>query len=192
MTYMTNIKFYLVTGLFIIGAGILGYAAINSLRDPVYYANNQEVITAQLGDETIGELTSASQNNLTETGGQLTASTSGTKPTSGTVATSSVDSTTSSTQSTTTASRNTDLIARLKKIPSGTVLKTGSSGDSVKAIQEALNIVAKAGLPTTGTGVGNFGPATETAVKNFQKANSIPQTGQVASQTLAKLIEKLQ
>lgn len=190
---MTNIKFYLVTGLFIIGAGILGYAAINSLRDPVYYANNQEIVSSQLGDETIGELTSASQNNMNESSGGLASTTSGTPPvTSGTVSTSTPTTTPTTSETSSSTSRNADLIARLKKIPSGTVLKTGSSGDSVKAVQEALNIVSKAGLPTTGTGVGNFGPATETAVKNFQKANGISQTGQVASQTLAKLIEKLQ
>lgn len=193
---MANVKFYVVTGLFIIGAGVLGYAAINSLRDPVYYANNQEIVSSQLSDETIGQLTSASQNNVANSlGNTATSSTTGGVQTSGTTAqvppTSATASTTSGTSSA--ANKNADLIARLKKIPAGTVLKKGDNNDHVKAVQDALNIAGKAGLTITGSAYGNFGPGTEAAVKDFQKANNIsPQSGQVASQTLAKLIEKLQ
>lgn len=203
---MGNIKFYLVILLLVAGAGILGYAAINSLRDPVYYVNNQKLAT-------VGDLTSSSEDVLPNANTSDTINTvptvSGTKAnTSGTSvntsATNPVTSTTSGTTSTTTTSTttpatngsNADLIARLKKIPAGTVLKQGDKNnntDYVKAVQEALNIAGGAKLPTTGTGYGNFGPGTESAVKDFQKTNNIsPQSGQVANQTLAKLIEKLQ
>lgn len=197
--HMGNIKFYLVILLLVAGAGILGYAAINSLRDPVYYVNNQKLAT-------VGDLTSASGDALPNENPsgtiQVPLATSGTSV--NTSATNPVTSTTSGTTSTTTTSTttpttnssNADLIARLKKIPTGTVLKQGDKNnntDYVKAVQEALNIAGGAKLPTTGTGYGNFGPGTESAVKDFQKTNNIsPQSGQVANQTLAKLIEKLQ
>lgn len=203
---MGNIKFYLVILLLVAGAGILGYAAINSLRDPVYYVNNQKLAT-------VGDLTSSSEDvlpnantsdtiNTVPTVSGTKANTSGTSP--NTTVTNPVTTTTSGTISNpatsattpTTNSSNADLIARLKKIPAGTVLKQGDKNnntDYVKAVQEALNIAGGAKLPTTGTGYGNFGPGTESAVKAFQKANNIsPQSGQVANQTLAKLIEKLQ
>ena len=43
--YMENFKFYVVTLLLIVGAGFLGYGAISSLRDPVYYVNNEKLTT---------------------------------------------------------------------------------------------------------------------------------------------------
>jgi hypothetical protein len=175
---MENFKFYAVTFLLIVGAGFLGYGAISSLRDPVYYVNDQKLTT-------VGELNAA--------GGDQTA-TEPTTPAADTpvvpdAATSPV--TESSTpavapETETAPSKNADLIARLQKI-SGT-LKNGSKGDSVKAVQEALNIVAKAGLPTNGT----FGNQTEAAVKKFQTNSKIsPASGQVGPKTIAALVDKL-
>jgi peptidoglycan hydrolase-like protein with peptidoglycan-binding domain len=187
---MGNVKFYIVTLLLVVGAGILGYAAINSLRDPVYYVNNQKLAT-------VGDMTSGSENILDEKndGNSLDStgviSTSATTPQAPVI----IDEPKNTTSGTTPVStgKNSELVVRLQKIlDSKVVLKKGDSGDQVKAVQEALNIVVKAGLPTTGTGVGNFGPGTETAVKDFQKAQKIsPESGQVATKTLEKLIEKL-
>lgn len=173
---MENIKFYVVTFLLIAGAGFLGYGAISSLRDPVYYVNNQTLTT-------VGDLKT---NTPAE---EIPADT--TAPVVDTAAPEApavVEPTTPAPVTTPTAntSKNADLIARLNKI-SGT-LKNGSTGDSVKAVQEALNIVIKAGLPTNGT----FGDKTEAAVKKFQTSVKIsPATGQVASKTIAALVAKL-
>jgi murein L,D-transpeptidase YcbB/YkuD len=179
---MENMKFYLVTFLLVVGAGLLGYGAISSLRDPVYYVNNKTLTTVgdmknqNPGDDAIDQQVPPEtpiDPVLTEP--VATSATTPTEPVK--------------TEEPKTTSGNADLIARLKKIPKGTVLKNGSSGDSVKAVQEALNIVANTKLPTTGT----FGGQTETAVKAFQKSAGIsPQSGQVADKTLAELIKKLQ
>ena len=169
---MENFKFYAVTFLLIVGAGFLGYGAISSLRDPVYYVNNQTLTT-------VGDLKTDTDEPAPTTESTTPAPTPET--------TTPVVTPPSPTETTTTeASKNADLIARLQKI-SGT-LKVGSKGDSVKAVQEALNIVIKAGLPTNGT----FGAQTEVAVKKFQTSVKIsPATGQVASKTLAALVNKL-
>lgn len=177
--YMENMKFYLVTFLLVIGAGLLGYGAIASLRDPVYYVNNKTLTTVgDLKNQTPPESLPESNPSEIPTDPIADVPTSATSPAEPV-----------KTEEPKPTSQNTDLIARLKKISSGTVLKNGSSGDSVKAVQEALNIVSNAKLPTTGT----FGGQTETAVKTFQKSAGItPQSGQVASKTLAELIKKLQ
>lgn len=169
---MENIKFYVVTFLLIVGAGFLGYGAISSLRDPVYYVNNQTLTT-------VGEM--KTNNPAEEIPTDVTTPVVETPVVETPVVTEPVTPT-----PTTSTSKNADLIARLNKI-SGT-LKNGSTGDSVKAVQEALNIVAKSGLPTNGT----FGDKTEAAVKKFQTSVKIsPATGQVASKTIAALVAKL-
>lgn len=178
--YMENFKFYMVTLLLVVGAGFLGYGAISSLRDPVYYVNNETLTT-------VGDIKSGTPEELpaTETQPESTPDTSTVATAEAPVA---VPAETPKTE-TSAVSKNADLIARLQKI-SGT-LKKGASGDSVKAVQEALNIVAKAGLPTSGTGYGTFGAGTEAAVKKFQTSVKLPSTGQVASKTIAALIAKL-
>lgn len=172
---MENIKFYVVTFLLIVGAGFLGYGAISSLRDPVYYVNNQTLTT-------VGEMKTS--NPTEEVPTDATAPAEETPAPETPVAAEPTPTTTPT--ETPTASKNADLITRLNKI-SGT-LKNGSTGDNVKAVQEALNIVIKAGLPTNGT----FGDKTEAAVKKFQTSVKIsPATGQVASKTIAALVAKL-
>jgi hypothetical protein len=59
---MENIKFYAVTLLLVLAAGFLGYGAISSLRDPVYYVNNQTLAT--VGDVKAG---TTSETSTTET-----------------------------------------------------------------------------------------------------------------------------
>lgn len=180
--HMENFKFYMVTILLVVGAGFLGYGAISSLRDPVYYVNNETLTT-------VGDIKSGTpeESPVTETQPEPVPDTSVVATTPEVPVAVPVETPKTETPA---ASKNADLIARLQKI-SGT-LKVGSSGDQVKAVQEALNIVAKSGLPTSGTGYGTFGPGTEAAVKKFQTSVKIsPATGQVASKTIAALIAKL-
>lgn len=174
---MENIKFYVVTFLLIAGAGFLGYGAISSLRDPVYYVNNQTLTT-------VGDL--KTNTPAEEVPADTTAPIADTATPEAPAVVEPITTPAPATTPTTNTSKNADLIARLNKI-SGT-LKNGSTGDSVKAVQEALNIVIKAGLPTNGT----FGDKTEAAVKKFQASAKIsPATGQVASKTIAALVAKL-
>ena len=70
------------------------------------------------------------------------------------------------------------------------VLKRGAKGEQVKTLQRlliALGYKMKSGLKTYGVD-GSFGGATERAVKEFQKANNIPQTGTVAELTWSALL----
>lgn len=57
------------------------------------------------------------------------------------------------------------------------ILKLGSVGNEVKAIQEKLNLKID----------GIFGPLTEEAVKDFQRSNSLEVDGIVGANTLSKL-----
>ncbi len=173
---MENFKFYAVTFLLIVGAVFLGYGAISSLRDPVYYVNDQTLAT-------VGDLKSGTPIENPETPTETPVAPVAETPVVAAEPTPEPEPVKTEPAATT---KNADLIARLNKI-SGT-LKKGSSGDSVKAVQEALNIVAKSGLPTNGT----FGAQTEAAVKKFQTSAKIsPATGQVASKTIAALVAKL-
>ncbi len=193
---MENIKFYIITLLLVAAAGFLGYGAINSLRDPVYYLNNQTLATVGNLEENNSQTTNSnisteqdvSQGENTET--PISPNTQPTteipsEPTTITPAP-------APTETSTSLATQSGVKSALEKIPSGTTIKKGDSGEQVKAIQTALNMVAKSGLPTSGTGYGTFGNQTETAVKKFQTDNKIsPASGQVASKTLAALIAKL-
>ncbi|XRG81086.1 peptidoglycan-binding domain-containing protein [Rossellomorea sp. GAMAL-10_SWC] len=59
----------------------------------------------------------------------------------------------------------------------GTILKSGSKGNSVKLVQKELGI----------TEDGIFGPITDRAVRNFQKKNGLTVDGKVGAKTWAKL-----
>ena len=60
-------------------------------------------------------------------------------------------------------------------------LAVGSSGHLVEALQRTLNART---TPSVDIGVdGDFGPQTEGAVKTFQRANDLPDTGQVDAKT---------
>jgi putative chitinase len=57
------------------------------------------------------------------------------------------------------------------------LLKTGSKGEDVKKLQEKLGVEA----------IGTFGPKTEAAVKEWQKANGLKDDGVVGDATWSKL-----
>ncbi len=63
-------------------------------------------------------------------------------------------------------------------------LTAGSQGDSVKELQNALMAF---GVFVPGGSDGVFGPATKTAVSNFQRWNGLPVTGEVDATTASKL-----
>lgn len=171
---MENIKFYVVTFLLIAGAGFLGYGAISSLRDPVYYVNNQTLTT-------VGDLktNTPAEDTPADTAAPVADTTTPEAP----VVTEPV----TPAPSTTTTSKNADLIARLQKIPSGTILKIGSKGDDVKAVQQALNILAAAKLTVNSS----FDEKTVAAVRKYQTSVKLPSTGQVSDKTLAVIVSKL-
>lgn len=68
-------------------------------------------------------------------------------------------------------------------VPTST-LKVGSKGMEVKEVQQAL---ADDGFLDEKYVTGFFGPQTEDAVKDYQKANGISQTGMVAERTIAAM-----
>jgi hypothetical protein len=67
--------------------------------------------------------------------------------------------------------------------PTGT-LKSGAKGDQVKWLQTALNKVMNAGLAIDGS----FGPATDTAVRNFQKKYALAVDGSFGPASLNKML----
>ena len=94
-----------------------------------------------------------------------------------------VDASGNESQKTLSASVNAAKVNVVVKIPSG--LKLGSSGESVKLLQETL---IKAGLlPSDLVVSGKFDKATQTAVKLFQKKNKLSQVGSVGPATAAAL-----
>ena len=66
---------------------------------------------------------------------------------------------------------------------SGTILKKGSTGDAVKALQQKLISLGY----LSGGADGVFGPATQKAVTAFQAANGLDADGIAGAQTLAAL-----
>ena len=63
------------------------------------------------------------------------------------------------------------------------ILSSGSTGEEVKSLQQRLNVLGFGPLVVDGI----FGPATEEAVKKFQKQNGLVVDGIVGPQTRAKL-----
>lgn len=59
-------------------------------------------------------------------------------------------------------------------------------GDKSAYIADLQNMLIKKGAKITADG--DFGPKTETAVKNFQKSNGLAETGQIDTDTLNKLM----
>ena len=63
------------------------------------------------------------------------------------------------------------------------MLRIGSQGESVRALQEYLNFISNTYTQIPKTTVdGIFGPGTEEAVRAFQKAFSLTESGIVSAQ----------
>ena len=79
----------------------------------------------------------------------------------------------------------------LKEISGITTCKIGSRGNDVKRIQEwlCLQALLNSSLATTVNIDGRFGPATENAVKNFQKSNGLKEDG-IVDNNLFYLLSK--
>ncbi len=75
------------------------------------------------------------------------------------------------------------LVLGIAAASAGTVLRLGSKGSAVRRLQAALRRWGYADVTVDGT----FGPKTEEAVKNFQRANGLNPDGKVGSLTLKKL-----
>ncbi len=70
----------------------------------------------------------------------------------------------------------------------GTPLKVGSRGDNVRLVQEYLNVLSRAyPLPRIATD-GRYGPATENAVKAFQRLFGLAADGIVGPRTWERLV----
>lgn len=75
--------------------------------------------------------------------------------------------------------------AAMVNINSG--IKRGDSGKQVEALQDKLVAGGFMTAAQVNTGRGTFGPQTEAALKAFQKANNISETGQLGPTTYAAL-----
>jgi hypothetical protein len=75
--------------------------------------------------------------------------------------------------------------AQSKKVAAARTLAKGSSGADVEAVQTKLRQLGF--FPKNTEANGNFGPATEKAVKLYQKARKISALGSVGPQTIAAL-----
>ncbi|HUK45058.1 MAG TPA: peptidoglycan-binding domain-containing protein [Gaiellaceae bacterium] len=68
-------------------------------------------------------------------------------------------------------------------LPAGSELKLGDSGSEVVTLQKALVLLGAGSL----TADGNFGPATQQAVKSFQQSNGLKPDGIVGSKTASAI-----
>lgn len=86
----------------------------------------------------------------------------------------------------TTQATTTQTTTQTTQAPSQT-LKPGDTGAQVKQLQVALNSLGY----SVGTPDGDYGPATQSAVEQFQAANNLATDGVVGPETLAKLQQAL-
>ncbi len=160
---MKSIAFTMVTCLGIAVLITAGYFAVEGLKDPSEYIPNH--------NQTIGDLRNVETDPETNTPPVPTVTTQA--PVQTPVNTLAVQNT---------------LVDNLQKlIDAKTVLKIGSKGPSVGYIQEFMNKYFKKSLKVDN----DFGKTLETNVKAFQKAVGLPQTGQVGTQGLTKMVEWL-
>jgi peptidoglycan hydrolase-like protein with peptidoglycan-binding domain len=92
--------------------------------------------------------------------------------------------TTATTLPTTTAITTTITV----KLPTTTPLQLNDTGPQVKLLQAALKQLGF----YTGAVDGSFGPATQSAVQQFQSANGLSPDGVVGPQTLTTLKQQVQ
>lgn len=186
---MGNIKFQIITGLFIVLVGAVGFFALKSLRNPETYIKegSGDTVGSLRGDEEVpgAPVTPADSGDGT---GTVSAGTGAGTTTGGTTTGTGTSTTTGGTTSTT-GLKYADLISRLEKAKSaGIVYKVGSKGAAVGAIQEFLNLYENKTSPKPDN---DYGDGTAARIKVYQKANALPVTGQTAEKTLTKMIDWL-
>lgn len=178
---METFKAYLLIVGFIGALGFGGYWAVVSLEDPVKISENQDIrIVAQTPVSSVVN-TTTSETTDSEVLGEETSSQEAVVSTE--------NSNTTSENQTSTSSQYADLISRLDRLVADNVLmKEGSRGTRVGAVQEFLNI-----YNGTNNRVDNdYGAGTETRVREFQRAQNLTADGQTGPNTYRKMIEWLQ
>lgn len=191
---MENLKFTLFSILVIVLLGLGGYWAFSTIESGSTHIDNQKQkeliqrnieLEKQVADltreagllkATQDELDQKTQEEALITNTPVAPTT--TKPTT----------TTTPTKPTTTVSKNQSLIDDLQKLVDGNIfLKLKSQGVAVGTVQKFLNI-----YNNTSTKVDNdYGASTVTAVKNFQKAQSLTADGETGPNTYKKMISWL-
>lgn len=76
----------------------------------------------------------------------------------------------------------TSVVPKPTPVTPATISK-GDTGPDVKLLQRSLNVV-----PTTDPGYGTFGPATDSAVRSFQRSNGLDADGVVGPLTWARIL----
>ena len=178
---METFKAYLLILGFIGALGFGGYWAVVSLEDPVKIAENQDIrIVAQT------PVSSVVNANVSET---IDSEVLGEETSNQEAVVTTGNSNTTSENQTSTSSQYAGLISRLEGLVADNVLmKGGSRGTRVGTVQEFLNV-----YNGTNNRVDNdYGPGTETRVREFQRAQNLTADGQTGPNTYRKMIEWLQ
>lgn len=180
---METFKAYLLIVGFIGALGFGGYWAVVSLEDPVKISENDDIrIVAQTPVSSVVD-TAGSESVSAEVLGEETTSQDSVISPSVEVG----DDTATQTQ-TTSPSQYTELIGRLERLIADNVLmKNGSRGTRVGTVQEFLNI-----YNGTNNRVDNdYGPGTESRVREFQRAQNLTADGQTGPNTYRAMVEWL-
>lgn len=119
-------------------------------------------------------------------GGEGTTAVTTTQEPGGT-ATETTPTTPTETDGTTTTPETTSPDTTTDAVPTGTILRSGASGDSVTALQQALTTLGF----DPGTVDGKYGAATEQAVTAFQQSKDLTADGIAGPKTIAAINEAL-
>lgn len=178
---METFKAYLLVVGFIGALGFGGYWAVVSLEDPVKISDTEDIrIVAQTPVSSVVN-TDAPESVDSEVLGEETSNQETVSATE--------NATSNQGQTPTASSQYSELISRLERLVADNVLmKEGSRGTRVGTVQEFLNI-----YNGTNNRVDNdYGPGTETGVREFQRVQNLTADGQTGPNTYRKMIEWLQ
>ena len=192
---MENLKSILALAIILIIVTVVGYWAFVTLEPGSLSAERQkeaELVkqNRQLQDQvsslkdqlsSLDSSNNASDNNASAGATQTTAAVSG-NPT--------VSSSTSSApvKSAITSYKNQTLINQLEQlVTAGITMKLKSQGTRVGTIQTFLNLYNKTSLKVDN----DYGTSTQTAIKNFQKAQGLTADGNAGPATFQKMIDWL-
>lgn len=184
---MEDFKFFLFSVFIIVLLGVGGYWAFSTMESGSSHVDIQKQKELEDENEKLKEEVSDLQEQLATLESEKTEQE---KPKEETqtpqaVATNTTPTTTNTTTSaTTTTSKYQTLINELQKLIDGNIyLKKGSQGPAVGTVQKFLN----AYNGTSNRVDNDYGASTETAVKNFQKAQGLTADGQIGPGTLKKM-----